>query len=111
MTERAQPHELEIARVVGARLRELRIDAELTTEQVAQLMGSHRPIVSRLENGKHDPDLNSISRYARALGLDLADVLVCLDPDWRAADTAVVDMRDSVASRNRTNRRNARSHV
>jgi transcriptional regulator with XRE-family HTH domain len=67
---------------VGARLRELRVDAELTQSEVARRTGIHRPIIARIERGKHEPSLEVVSTYARALELDAATVLVCLDDPW-----------------------------
>jgi transcriptional regulator with XRE-family HTH domain len=68
-----------MARAVGARLRELRQDAELSQEQVAHLAGSHRPIISRVERGLHEVDLRTLRRYACALDLDIATVLAPLE--------------------------------
>lgn len=71
-----------IAKIVGARLRELRVDAEMTQEQIADATGIHRPVVARMERGIHVADVDTVTRYANALGLGLADVLVCLDEAW-----------------------------
>jgi transcriptional regulator with XRE-family HTH domain len=68
-----------LARAVGARLRELRKDAELSQAEVARLIGSHRPIVCRIERGVHEVDLHTLQRYARALDLDVLTVLAPLD--------------------------------
>lgn len=70
-----------LARAVGARLRELRVDAELSQAQVARLrqLGSHRPIICRVERGVHEVDLHTLQRYARALDLDVLTVLAPLD--------------------------------
>lgn len=68
-----------LARAVGARLRELRVDAELSQAQVARLTGSHRPIICRVERGVHEVDLHTLQRYARALDLDVLTVLAPLD--------------------------------
>ena len=46
--------------------------AGLTQAQVAKRMGTKTPAVARLEsslaNGKHSPSLNTLKRYAQALG-------------------------------------------
>jgi transcriptional regulator with XRE-family HTH domain len=46
--------------------------AGLTQAQVAELMGTKAPSVARLESslasGKHSPSLNTIRKYAQALG-------------------------------------------
>lgn len=54
--------------------------------EMALAIGSHREIIGRIESGRHEVSLETVSRYARALGLDVATVLVCLDDEWRAAD-------------------------
>lgn len=74
-----------LATIVGARIRELRVDAEMTQRELARRIRSHGPIVCRIERGLHVPDLNTVARIARALDLELATVLVCLDDNWRAA--------------------------
>ena len=49
-----------------------RKEAGLTQAQVAKLMGTQTPAIARLESslatGKHSPSLNTIKRYAAALG-------------------------------------------
>ena len=49
-----------------------RKEAGLTQAQVAKRMGTQTPAVARLESslatGKHSPSLNTIKRYAAALG-------------------------------------------
>lgn len=63
-----------IARTVGARLRELRLDAELSQGDIAERMGSYVPIVSRIERGC-GCNLFTLCAYTRALELDLGTVL------------------------------------
>jgi len=75
-----------IAKTVGARIRELRLDAEMSREELALRIDSYGPIVSRIETGKHLVDLRTVASIAAALELDVATVLVCLDGEWIAAD-------------------------
>jgi len=70
-----------LATAIGARLRELRLDAELSQGQVARRSRIHRPIVARMEAGRHTQQLHEIQRYARALDLDLLTVLAPIDID------------------------------
>jgi transcriptional regulator with XRE-family HTH domain len=70
-----------LSRAVGARLRELRLDAELTQVEVARRMGSHRPIVCRSERGISTLELGTLAAHALALELDLLDVLALVDVD------------------------------
>jgi transcriptional regulator with XRE-family HTH domain len=75
-----------IARLVGQRIRELRLDAELTQQKLAQRSRTHRPIISRIEHGVHVPDLWTLAERARALELDVVTVL--LGVDWGEIDGA-----------------------
>jgi transcriptional regulator with XRE-family HTH domain len=74
-----------VAATVGARIRELRLDAEMKQHELAKRIGTHRPIMGRIERGVHQTDLRTIALIADVLGLDVATVLVCLDDDWIAA--------------------------
>jgi DNA-binding XRE family transcriptional regulator len=46
--------------------------AGLSQAQIAKRMGTHAPAIARLENalatGKHSPSLNTLRKYAAALG-------------------------------------------
>lgn len=81
----AQLFDLPLAKRVGARLRELRLDAEITQAELARRVKIHRPIVGRVERGVHLLRLEEVARYAAALELDVVTVLVCLDENWIAA--------------------------
>lgn len=49
----------------------------LTQEAVAELMGTTKSAVSRLESaGKHAPSITTLKKYARAVGCDLEVKLV-----------------------------------
>lgn len=85
MTARDQLSGL-LASQVGARLRALRLDAELSQGELAARAETHRPIISRLERGVHVPDLDVLARMARALDVDVVTVLTPLD--WAEIDRA-----------------------
>jgi DNA-binding XRE family transcriptional regulator len=57
-----------------------RRDAGLTQAQVAELMGTKAPAITRLENslasGKHSPSIETLRKYAKALGKRLEIHLV-----------------------------------
>ena len=56
---------------------EARYNSGLTQEAVAQLMGTTKSAVSRLESaGKHAPSLTTLKKYARAVGCHLEIKLV-----------------------------------
>jgi transcriptional regulator with XRE-family HTH domain len=70
-----------LSKAIGRRLRELRLDAEISQAELGRRAGIHRPIVGRLERGLHVHDLDSLQRYARALDIDLLTVLAPVDID------------------------------
>lgn len=62
---------------IGRRLRAAREAAELTQDQLAALVGGGltQSYIGRLERGEHLPALPMLGRLARALRLDLADLI------------------------------------
>ncbi len=70
-----------LATAVGSLLRLWRQQACMTQDQVAGAMGSHRPIIGRLENGTRLPNLHTVVRYSRATGGDVRQMLALVD-NW-----------------------------
>ncbi|MEM6961961.1 MAG: helix-turn-helix transcriptional regulator [Myxococcota bacterium] len=60
---------------LGARLRELRLKAQLTQAELARRTGIHRPNIARVEAGRHTPSLETLSRLATAIGVSTTLVL------------------------------------
>jgi DNA-binding XRE family transcriptional regulator len=52
---------------VSARLRELRVNANLTQEELAELSGLPQSYVILLESGKHSPSRKTLEKLAQAL--------------------------------------------
>jgi transcriptional regulator with XRE-family HTH domain len=67
---------------LGQRIRELRVDAEMTQDELAARMGSYRPVVGRIERGKHLLTTAGLERVAVALDLDVPTIAVVLDDEW-----------------------------
>jgi ribosome-binding protein aMBF1 (putative translation factor) len=65
--------------------------AGLTQRRLAQRLLLHQSAIARLEAGKHTPDLETLVRLARRLGLDLT---VRVTPRG-----ATLEVRDAAASR------------
>lgn len=86
-----------LAILVRAGLRRRRRLARLSQEHVAQLVGSHRPIVARVELGKHVPTLDVCAMHAAQCGGLLRDIARAID---RAID--VTPRRRVCAQANRT---------
>jgi transcriptional regulator with XRE-family HTH domain len=54
----------------AARLRQLRADAKMTQQELAERAGSHRQTIAHLENGTRQPTWETVQALARALGVD-----------------------------------------
>jgi len=80
-----------IAKLVGARIRELRVDTEMSKRELARRARTHPPIISRIEHGVHVPDLWTLAELARALELDVETVLMGVD--WGEIDAAACALR------------------
>ena len=57
---------------LGKRIRDLRKDAGLTQQELATRAGLHRPNLARVENGRHHPNSDTLTRIAAGLGVPLA---------------------------------------
>jgi transcriptional regulator with XRE-family HTH domain len=67
---------LEVVNTFGAVLRERRLQAELTQEQLALEADIRRTFVSMLELGQHQPTLTMLFTLANALGCAPSDLLL-----------------------------------
>jgi transcriptional regulator with XRE-family HTH domain len=70
--------------IFGERLRELRVERNLTQTQLAQRCGSNRPFISNLERGVKVPSLTMVLRLAKALPCRVYDLVEVFDEDSRA---------------------------
>lgn len=86
-----------IAIIVGTRFRRLRVDRGITQLEVARRAGSHGPIVARFEKGRFPARLDTIEKFAAAIGLRASDVVSAVDSPvaWSAAETVVESKRFS----------------
>ena len=65
----------ELRHALAARLRELRLEREITQERLAFLAGLHPTYISMLENGRKSPTVDALERIARALGVRISSIL------------------------------------
>jgi len=77
-----------IRTATGRELRRLRHRAGLTAAELADLLGSHRPIISRIERGTHTTKVDTAARFARACGGGLGHVLLAIDLELGALPRA-----------------------
>jgi transcriptional regulator with XRE-family HTH domain len=61
--------------VIGQRLREIREAKNLSQGDIAEGTGLVRPYISRVENGHTTPGLETLEKWARALGMPLYQIL------------------------------------
>lgn len=62
-------------RTFGDRVRRARTLAGLTQAEVAEMVDSHRPLVSRVERDLHSPLVPTAELYAAVLGVELVDLV------------------------------------
>lgn len=61
-------------REIGQRLAALRESRGLTQDELAHQAGVSEKTVSRLENGRNDPELDTLRKFAKALKVELRDL-------------------------------------
>lgn len=69
----------------GHKLRQYRLARGLSQEAFAALAQVHRTYVGSVERGERNPSLLNICRFARALGLQPADLMPDLPPEGSCA--------------------------
>ncbi|MGO9613809.1 MAG: helix-turn-helix domain-containing protein [Dissulfurispiraceae bacterium] len=69
-----------IAWAVGQRVRMERERQGLRQEDLAEKVGIKRPNIARLEKGRHLPSLQTVQKIARALNLDLGNLMAVPAP-------------------------------
>jgi transcriptional regulator with XRE-family HTH domain len=70
-----QPDVTAEAKIFGKRLRQLRLDAGWTQEQLAEAAGITTTYTSDLERGTKVPSLTIVLRISRAFRISVADLL------------------------------------
>lgn len=69
-----------VAKAIGAEIRRCRNEAGISQEALARRLGTHRPIVARVERGVHVPEIDLVCRYAHALGVHpIWDIISVID--------------------------------
>ncbi|EDQ34537.1 putative transcriptional regulator [Hoeflea phototrophica DFL-43] len=56
---------------IGAKLKAARLEAGVTQAVVAEAMGTKENAIRRLERGEHSPSIDTIRKYAEAIGYDV----------------------------------------
>ena len=73
---RAEQIAREGRRVLGQRIKRLRLQAGLSQEQLAKRSGISRVTLARMELGEHSPRMDTLRAIARGLGCDVKELLL-----------------------------------
>lgn len=65
----------EKGQIAGKKVKAMRITKRLTQAQLSEMTGIQRPNLSRLENGKTNPNIETLSRIAIVLNIGIAELL------------------------------------
>lgn len=63
----------DVREAVGTRVRELRLEAGLSQEELALRAGMHRNYAGRVERAEQDIGITALSQLVKALGVSLAE--------------------------------------
>ena len=69
----------EADKAIGVLVRTWRRNAGMTQAKLAERVGTHRPIIGRVERGVHLPSLITLSCIAQATGGDMRSVGTIVD--------------------------------
>ena len=64
-----------ISQSFGDRLKQLRMEKNLSLEEMGRLLGTTKQVLSRYENGQRDPKITTAKMFAERLGVELRDLL------------------------------------
>jgi transcriptional regulator with XRE-family HTH domain len=65
---------------VGEQIRELRIAKHLSQSELAQLVQTRQPVISRIEKGTHVPTWRNLERISKVLGARVEVEMVSEEP-------------------------------
>jgi len=69
-----------VLRPLGAQLRRLRLERQLSQERLAELAGLHYKYIGRVELAKADPGADVLVRLARALAVPVGELFETITP-------------------------------
>jgi transcriptional regulator with XRE-family HTH domain len=93
----------EAARILGERLRDLRIKTACSQEEIANLAEMNVSNYGKIERGLGNPELHTLIRLAGVLGVDAADLLTGIKADQLPEKRRVFTAKDFVRERSRRN--------
>lgn len=82
----------DIAKIVGNRIRNLRVDQGLSQEELAYRAGVSPSHIGKLERGEKNPSLSSIDKITNALGITLEDLFKYIQPSTVDTDNTTLSL-------------------
>jgi transcriptional regulator with XRE-family HTH domain len=76
---------------IGENIKKVRTAKSLSQKEVAVSLNMDPAQYSRIENGKSDPYFSTIEKIAKALGVEVADLVTGEDVDINTADKSVME--------------------
>lgn len=71
--------ESEIAKIIGLRIRELRLERNYSQEKLAELSSLDMTYISMIEHGKRNVTVKSLLQICRALDTKITDITILLN--------------------------------
>jgi transcriptional regulator with XRE-family HTH domain len=90
----------ELLSKVGAKIRELRLQRQLSLQALSDLSGVSIGVVSEIERGIGNPSINTLAQLAHALNISVGHLFHVPErqsPVVRRADRRTLDARDGIA--------------
>jgi transcriptional regulator with XRE-family HTH domain len=87
-----------VLRPLGAQLRRLRLDRQMTQETLAELASLNYKYIGRIELGKADPGADVLVRIARALAIPVGELFETITPARGMPPALPLDAVESVTS-------------
>lgn len=76
---------------IGDKIKKIRSAKNLSQKEVAVSLNMDPAQYSRIENGKSDPYFSTIEKIAKALGVEVADLVTGEDLDVNSADKSLME--------------------
>jgi transcriptional regulator with XRE-family HTH domain len=65
----------DFAKIIGLRIRDVRKQQGFTQEKLAEAAGYDSAYIGHIETGRYSPSVYTVWRMAKAMGVDLGDML------------------------------------
>ena len=91
----------ELAKIVGQRIRNYRIQKGFSQEKLAELSGCHPTYIGQLERGEKNATLESIERITSALQISLSTLFEKIDNNNDDSRNIPLECYDLIASKSK----------